>query len=387
MTLSGARIAISASESVHADLTIRGRYIHFGGASGDRAFNMRGFLILPGLINAHDHLEFNLFPRLGRGHYRSAAEWAADIYHPDEAPVKQHLQVPKRVRLLWGGIKNLLSGVTSVSHHNPYTAAVFEHRFPVRVIKRFGWAHSLTFCSNVSERFRRVPRHLPFIIHAGEGDDTEARAEISRLEENGTLGSSTVIVHGVALQREQINLLRARGSSVVWCPTSNYFLLGRTLSTETLQAGIPIALGSDSALTAEGDLLDELAAAHRDADLGRVYEMVTKNAAQILRLNSGEGTIREGGLADLVIVRDEGQSPAEALLCLRPELVMVNGHIKLLSHQMAARLNLRNMTRFEPIEVEGRGRSLVDAPISDAKEQAIKYLKEDLRLAGKRVAV
>lgn len=387
MTFSGVRIAISASESVHADITIRGRYIHFGASRGDRAFNMRGFLILPGLINAHDHLEFNLFPRLGRGHYRSAAEWAADIYHPDKAPLKEHLQVPKPVRLLWGGIKNLLSGVTSVSHHNPYNSAVFEHRFPVRVVKRFGWAHSLKFCSNVSERFRRAPRRVPFIIHAGEGDGPEARAEICRLDENGTLGPSTVIVHGVALQREQIDLLKARGSSVVWCPTSNYFMFGRTLSAEVLQAGVPVAIGSDSALTAEGDFLDEVAVAHRHTDLCRIYEMVTRTAAQILQLNGGEGTIRDGGLADLVIVRDEGQSPAEALLLLRPELVMVNGQIKLLSRRMAARLNLRNMTRFEPIEVEGRGRSLVDAPIADAKEQAIKCLKKELRLAGKRVVV
>jgi hypothetical protein len=59
----------------------------------------------------------------GRGPYANASSWAADIYHPDKSPVKEHLLVPKAVRLVWGGIKNLLSGVTTVAHHNPYEAS------------------------------------------------------------------------------------------------------------------------------------------------------------------------------------------------------------------------------------------------------------------------
>ena len=50
---------------------------------------------MPGLINAHDHLEFNLFPRLGRGPYPNAGEWARDIYHPDRSPIREQLRVPK----------------------------------------------------------------------------------------------------------------------------------------------------------------------------------------------------------------------------------------------------------------------------------------------------
>lgn len=387
MTLSGARVAISASESVQADITIAGPYICLGSSSSHRVFNMRGFLILPGLINAHDHLELNLLPRLGRGPYKNATAWAEDIYRPEDTPLKQHLQIPKPIRLLWGGIKNLLSGVTSVAHHNPYDAAVFEHRFPVRVIKRFGWAHSLKFCPNIEERFRQTPRDAPFIIHAGEGDDSEAQEEIYRLDAKGALGPSTVIVHGVAIERQAVSLVKTRGSSVIWCPSSNHFLLGKTLSHELFQAGIPIALGSDSALTADGDFLDEMAVARRHAAVGQIYEMATHNAARILRLKSGEGSIQDGGLADLVLVSDEGQSPAEALLFLLPELVIINGRIKLLSLKMAARLDLRDMTRFEAVEVESRGRSLIDAPVAAAKEQALKHLGAELRLAGKRVTI
>jgi len=388
VTLAGARVALSGSESMRQDIIISGGHIRFSAPNlSQRILDMRGFLVLPGLINAHDHLEFNLFPRLGHGHYENATAWAEDIYRPESAPLRQHLQVPKPARLLWGGIKNLLAGVTSVSHHNPYEPSVFEDRFPVRVVKRFGWAHSLRFCSDVRERFEQTPQGAPFIIHAGEGSDVQARGEVYSLDEVKVLGPSTVIVHGVAIEREDICLLKTRGASVVWCPSSNYFTLGRTLSSEVIRAGIPVALGNDSALTADGDFLDELAVARRHAGLCEIYEMATEKAARILHLNSGEGRIQDGGVADLVIVRDEGQTPAEALLVLRPELVLLSGEIKLLSASMAARLNFRGITRFEAIEVEGRGRSYIDCPVTSLKQQTAKYLSKKLLLAGKRVSV
>src|SRR5882672_1044279 len=74
--------------------------------------------VYPGLINAHDHLEMNLYPRLGNPPYRNYVEWGNDIYRVHESPVREIERVDIRDRLLWGGIKNLLSGVTTVIHHN-----------------------------------------------------------------------------------------------------------------------------------------------------------------------------------------------------------------------------------------------------------------------------
>lgn len=387
MTLAGARIALSADESIQTDICVGGTRIRYLHSDSHRApvLDLAGFLILPGFINAHDHLEFNLFPRLGRGLYANATEWAYDIYQPREAPIRQHLRVPKTVRLFWGAIKNLLSGVTTVSHHNPYQPGVFERRFPVRVVKRFGWAHSLQFSSDAKQRFYETPADVPFIIHAGEGRDTQAREEIFQLEKYGMLGPSTVIVHGVALEPGNLRLLSQRKASLIWCPTSNYFTIGQSLAPEVLQSSIPIALGTDSALTAQGDFLDELCVASRHVHLSRLYEMVTRQAARILRLNSGEGSVREGGLADLIVVADKQQTPAEALLDLLPELVIVNGRIKLLSWQMADRLHLRGVPNFEAIEVEGRGLYLIACPVSSLAARTRKHLGNDFRLAGKKL--
>jgi cytosine/adenosine deaminase-related metal-dependent hydrolase len=320
--------------------------------------NLEGRLIFPGLINAHDHLEFGLFPRLGSKHYPNAKAWAEDIYRPGETPIREHLRIPKSERLLWGGLKNLLSGVTTVCHHNPYEP-VFDEAFPVRVIKRFGWAHSLAFSSDVVERFRNTPPGQPFMVHLGEGTDSVASNEVFELDRLGALDSRTVLVHAVALDDSGLALARDRGASVIWCPSSNLFILGRTLDRRVWDAKIPVALATDSSISVEGTLLDEMRVARQASGLSSdaLYSMVTKAVASILRLTAGEGTLAEGGVADLLAVPDRGLTPADALINLTNEevdLVMVEGDIKLLSEQLLAAVPAGIAKSFSRITVNGK---------------------------------
>ena len=329
MRLAGARVARSATTAQRMDLEIHRGRIHWKGNSADK-LDLSGHLILPGLINAHDHLEFSQFPRLGNGPYPHATAWAEDIYHPDRSPIKECLQVPKRERLTSGGMKNLLSGVTTVAHHNPYAPEIFDHDFPVRVVKRMGWAHSLRFSADLADRYRAVSKRWPFLIHAAEGTDATAAAEIRELERLGVLSSRTVLIHGVAIDCDALKLLLRRRTSLIWCPSSNLFTLSKTVRPEVLRSGIPIALGTDSAITCDGDLARELKVACKVGGLSpeEVYPMVTTQAARILRLTRGEGEIRENGVADLLVVPDVGQSPAEALQDLHPVLVMLGGKVQ-----------------------------------------------------------
>src|SRR5512135_2191011 len=74
---------------------------------GDAVVELDGDLILPGFINAHDHLELNNFPRMKwRERYTNASQWIADFqprFTSDPALVAA-MSVPLGDRLLLGGV-------------------------------------------------------------------------------------------------------------------------------------------------------------------------------------------------------------------------------------------------------------------------------------------
>ena len=116
----------------------------------------------------------------------------------------------------------------------------------------------------------------------------------------------------------------------------------------------------------------------RYVPLERLYRMVTTHAARILRLTPDPG--------DWIVIRDRGQSPAQALLDLPPELVFCGGQLKLASEAWAGRLPPEQLRGFQRIEVEGRGRFLIDCDVSALASETRRILGDDFRLACRRVA-
>jgi cytosine/adenosine deaminase-related metal-dependent hydrolase len=388
MLIQGARLTKDASTATRADLWIRnGITSFFPAADADRVtLDLSGFMVMPGLINSHDHLELNLFPKLGDGVYPNASAWAKDIYRPNEPPFKQHLAVPKALRLAWGAVKNVLSGVTTVAHHNSMHPVLLDDSLPVCIVRRYRWAHSVAFSKDWPSRFYETPPEYPFVIHAAEGTDEEARKEIHTLHRAGALGRATVLVHGVAIGPEELSLVERQGASLVWCPSSNCFTLGRTVEGYVLKSSLPVALGTDSAMTGNGDLLDEFRFALRFMPAERLFEMVTTEAAKILKLPRGFGSLREHGPADLLVMRDTGLTPAETLIFEKPELVIVRGRVVLVSSDLIAHCMHTLSAPLHEIEVEGRRRYFLDYDVSDLFLKTKRVLDAELRLAGKAVA-
>jgi cytosine/adenosine deaminase-related metal-dependent hydrolase/ubiquinone/menaquinone biosynthesis C-methylase UbiE len=395
----GARIALDAELSIGADIEFeQGRITSIRSSREARPehhdedlplLKLDGHLLLPGLINAHDHLEFGLFPNLGRGPYANAEDWARDIQENEKATIAGHRSVAKDVRLWWGAIRNLLCGVTTVCHHNPVLPDLLHEDFPVRVITNFGWAHSLAMDTELKAKFDATGGDAPFIVHAGEGLDEKSANEVFELDRAGGLDSRTVLVHGVGLTCEGIALLNKRGGTLVLCPTSNRFLFGRTLTHEALVSVRQLILGSDSPLTAAGDLLDEVRVAHREIGIAAVdlYHMLFEGAARAFRLNDGEGTIRPDAHGDLVAVRDSGATPAETIANLTTEgieLVLVGGRVHLASDEILRRLPARLTSGLEPLQVESQLR-WVRAPLARLFREAERALGCDLKIGGKRV--
>jgi cytosine/adenosine deaminase-related metal-dependent hydrolase len=204
--------------------------------------------------------------------------------------------VARRAALLAGAWKNLFAGVTTVVHHDAWEAD-FDHGFPIRVA-RVPSADSL----GMSERVQ-APSAGPFCLHVAEGTDEVARGELDALQRRGLLNQWLIAVHGVGLIGSAIERFRRSGAALVWCPTSNHFLFGRTASKDLLDGGSDILLGSDSLLTGAGDLLDEIRAARasRLVDDQRLDESVGRTAAR--RLGLAEPSLEPRARADLILLR------------------------------------------------------------------------------------
>ena len=362
---------------------------HKSGSPRESALDVSGFLLLPGLINAHDHLEFGLFPNIGDGPYENATQWARDIHANHAELIARHRGVPRPVRLWWGAIRNLLCGVTSVCHHNPITQELLDKEYPVRVVSGFGWAHSLSLEPELAEKFSSSREDAPFILHAAEGIDAASAEEVFILDRQHVLDRRTVIVHGLGCTPEAIALINQRQAAVILCPTSNKFLFHQAPSSALIDALDTVALGSDSPLTAAGDLLDEIRFARTSIglDADTVYEMVTRRPADILHLRRGEGQIKPGSVADVLAVRDCGLSPADTLAQLtmeQVELVMLAGRVELIGPSLFERLPNELRHGLHPLEVEGQQRWLrgpIDKLIADTESS----LGSEFRVGGRRV--
>jgi cytosine/adenosine deaminase-related metal-dependent hydrolase len=336
---------IGPDGQVLGSLRIRGSRIESLGARPDRRdliVDLNGAIVVPGLINAHDHLDLNSFGRLKwRDRYCNVRDWIAD-FQPRFA-TDPALAGATRATLddrLWAGaFKNLLAGVTTVCHHNPWHDG-FTRRFPVRVVRNFRFSHSLGIDGDrVADVHRRTPPDWPWIVHAAEGIDRSAAAEIETLTRLGCITPNAVLVHGVALTACAARQVIGSGASLVWCPTSNQFLFGTTADVRPFDRVKRLAIGTDSRLSGEGDLLDEIRAAHATGQVtaGGVLNAVTTGGADVLRL-SGFGALTPGAPADICVIHRLAAEPVESFVAARRadvKLTMVAGQPLLTDFDLA----------------------------------------------------
>jgi hypothetical protein len=329
-------------------LFVKGGCVAAAEPSGAWALDLSGHLIVPGLINAHDHLQLNNIPRLPQhAPFPNSYAWmqAFQPYFRDPV-VASARRAPEAARLWQGGLKNLLCGATTVAHHDPWSPTLDDPAFPVRLLRRFGWSHSLglglqiadcrlqivaaqslipnlqsqlpQYGPPVVESFRATPPDQPWIIHLAEGADALASAELGQLDALGCLAANTVLVHGVGLGAADVDRVLACGAALVWCPASNLSMLGRTLDPRRLLDAGRLAIGSDSRISGSRDLLDELGVAAQQgamapADLLRA---ATADASRVLAMPD-VGGLDPGQHADLVIVRAGHGDPYQTLVGLR----------------------------------------------------------------------
>jgi len=290
-------------------------------------------IAFPGLINSHDHLDFNLFPSLNNKLYNSYREWGKDIHENNKKEIDKTLQIPKSLRIEWGIYKNLLNGFTTVVNHGEQLKIksdiinVFQNTHALHSVgfeKRWKWKLNNPF-----------KKSWPIAAHVGEGKDEVSHKEINQLIKWNFFKKKIVGIHGVAMDTKQAKHFHA----LVWCPASNYFLLNRTTAIDFLKDKTNIIFGSDSTLTSSWNIWEHIRLARNEKMLNdkELFEALTTKAAAVWGLYN-IGKIEKEKQADLVIARKKkNQTDYNAFYAINPKdilLVMYKGNIRLFDNEL-----------------------------------------------------
>ncbi len=316
-----------------------------------KVLNFDSAIAFPGLINSHDHLDFNLFPQLRNGIYNNYTEWGKDIHQTFKSEIAEVLKIPYSLRLEWGLYKNLLCGVTTVVNHgekinvnNPFITVFEDSQCLHSVHFEKAWQLKLNNPFKVA---------IPVNMHIGEGNDWLAFSEIEELKRWNLLGRKLVGVHAAAMSENQAKKFTA----IVWCPDSNYFLLNKTAHINILSRHTTVLFGTDSTLTASWNIWEHLRLARKTQLLSdeALYKTVNANAAKIWKLNTGE--IAMGKDADIVVAKTKpGTSGLGAFFNISPAdllLVMHKGTISLFDDSLMPQLDDVDREGFSKIYFGG----------------------------------
>ncbi len=330
-----------------------------------------GAALLPGLVNAHTHLEYAVYAGFGDG--LAFGPWLA-------------LHIERTARIGWdefvaiarlGAAECLRSGVTTIadasfsgaaavamrdlglrghvgleaetdgavelgiSPHAPYSVGPEVYRGAIEAGRR-----AITHVAESDDELAYLLRGEGPIAHVSE-IEPPGTTPVRHLAAEGLLGPSLVAAHCVKVDAEEIALLAEHDVPVAHCPRSNALLgCGIAPLRELRAAGLRVGLGTDSpASTPSFDLFDELRAAvfaararegSPDAlSASEALELATLGSAGALGLDAEIGSLAPGKRADLTVVSLAGspylpwEDPAAAVVFggspERVELTLVAG--------------------------------------------------------------
>ena len=134
-----------------------------------------------------------------------------------------------------------------------------------------------------------------------------ACSPVRYLEQMRVLDSRLLAVHVVECGDDDLDVLRARGTTVVTCPRSNRYVgVGDPPATRFYRSGVAVAVGTDSLASNDDlNLFFELAALRRLAPsvpAAMLLDSATLVGARALGLETAAGTIEPGKLARLIAV-------------------------------------------------------------------------------------
>jgi 5-methylthioadenosine/S-adenosylhomocysteine deaminase len=306
-------------------------------ADGDEGERFANAVILPGLVNAHTHLEYTAMAGFGDG--LPFTPWIADHIRRKGTQAVDDLLDQARA----GAAACLSGGVTTVADCSyAGTVAQAAGEAGLRAIvylegfsvweRLEGRIEAALDALPVSELVTAgVSPHAPFTV---THDDyamliglarrrglpvathlLESARETEHLDAfRDVLGPDTVAIHAVLVNEADIALLAELDVPVAHCPRSNAQLgCGIAPLTELLEAGVRVGLGTDSPSSAiDFDMWAEMRTAimlqrartgRADALSARTgLELATTRAASAIGLSDAVGSLTPGKAADLLVL-------------------------------------------------------------------------------------
>jgi len=365
---------------LRGDLIVKGSRVEAVGPrlreGADEEVDARGFLLAPGLVNAHTHVANALLRGLADD--LDFPHFLERMFAVDARRGEQDIELGA----LLGGAEMLLSGTTSFLdlYYGQDAVARACGRLGIRGF--LGWAVldpdkttqqgvPVENARGFIHRWKRdrwvTPLVAPQGVYVCEEDTwrsardlataegtllhyhlSETRREVVEherrtgkrpviwLRDQGLLGPGQVAAHGVWLTTEEIRTLGGSRVAVTHCPGSNTKLASGGGSVcpvpELRSAGSPVALGTDSSTTNNGlSLLREMHLAallqkHARHDptvlpAQEVLDMATREGARALGREGDLGQLAAGFRADLVVYDLSHPSlsttrPEQAVSCL-----------------------------------------------------------------------
>lgn len=325
--------------------------------SSDRVIDATHKVVLPGLTNAHTHLE-QTFMR-GYSANRSLLDWLRNYIWKLQAAMDED---DVRWATTLGMVEAMRGGATTIIDHHKivgsgangraFTDIVLEaaERLGVRFVLARAWADRGTNAESAGAILADLSRMFNEWHGAGDGrihiangplvpwrctaDTLHQTTELARrhnaithchMNETqdevamtlrdaglrpiewfaslGLLGEDFHAVHGVWLSDQEIKLLKKHNAQVTHCPAANMILASGTAPiVRLLRDGVRVALATDGPASNDGQDMIEM------MRLAAYLQRVTSMDAQamppraVIDMAAGNASLREGALADLTII-------------------------------------------------------------------------------------
>ena len=229
---------------------------------------------------------------------------------------------PKRAREI---VDDAIESLRSVQHrgglapHSPYTASENLYRYAEEIARRENFLLTTHLAESAEEMRMFFEGDGPlrnFLADIGRDmSDLNGGTSIQHLAEFCSLNERWLLVHLNELSDDDLDLLSAPSGKphIVHCPRSHkYFGHSRFPLQKFREHGFNICLGTDSlASNSDLSLFAEMRALHESEPAlspEEIFKMVTVNSARALHLADEVGQIRPGFFADLIAIPFE-QSP------------------------------------------------------------------------------